>query len=65
MGKPDLHLASWVLPSWVSAKGGPDDEPPGLWDQTAGFPDEWSQCRNPELRETDLGDGRILVPCFD
>jgi hypothetical protein len=52
-----------VLPS--PPKAGPDDEPPGLWDQTAGLPDDWNQCRDPELRETELGDGRILIRCFD
>jgi hypothetical protein len=52
---PERAIKEWV----------PDDEPPDLWDQTAEFPSDWNQCRNPELRETDLGDGRILVPCFD
>ncbi|MCX6630067.1 MAG: hypothetical protein NTW28_20815 [Candidatus Solibacter sp.] len=31
-----------------------------------GFPNDWNQSRlDPILRELDLGDGRILVPCFD
>jgi hypothetical protein len=58
---------NWQLApaSCVSAKGGPDDQPPGLWDQTAVFPDDWNHCRDPELRATDLGDGRILIRCID
>ncbi|MCF7733963.1 MAG: hypothetical protein K9N23_19910 [Akkermansiaceae bacterium] len=44
----------------------PDDEPPELWDQTAGFSNDWNQSRpDPRLSEVDLGDGRILLPCFD
>jgi hypothetical protein len=52
---PERAIKEWV----------PDDEQPDLWDQTAEFPSDWNQCRNPELWETDLGDGRILVPWFD
>jgi hypothetical protein len=37
-----------------------------LWDQTAGFSNDWNQSRpDPRLSEVDLGEGRILVPCFD
>jgi hypothetical protein len=42
----------------------PDDEPPDLGDQTAGVSNDWNQSR-PDPSEVDLGDGRILVPCFD
>jgi hypothetical protein len=52
---PERAIKEWI----------PDDEPPDLWDQTAECPGDWNQCRNPELRETDLGDGRILVPWFE
>lgn len=51
---PERAIKEWV----------PGDEPPDFWDKTAEFPGDWNQCRNPELRETDLGDGRIL-PWFD
>jgi hypothetical protein len=43
----------------------PAPETNGLWDQIAGFRDDWNQCRDHEFRKTDLGDGRILIPCFD
>jgi len=50
-----------AIKQWV-----PDDEPLDLWDQTAGFSNDWNQSRpDPKLSEVDLGDGRILVPCFD
>ena len=48
-----------AITEWVS-----DNEPPSLWDQTAGFPNDWNQSR-PDPSEVDLGDGRVLVPCFD
>jgi hypothetical protein len=51
---PERAIKEWV----------PDDEPPDLWDQTAGFSNDWNQSR-PDPGEVDLGDGRILVPCFD
>ena len=50
-----------AIKEWV-----PDDEPPDLWDETAGFSNDCNQSRpDPKLSEVDLGDGRILVPCFD
>ena len=50
-----------AIKEWV-----PDDEPPDFWDQTAGFSNDSNQSRpDPTLSEVDLGDGRILVPCFD
>jgi len=54
---PERAIKEWV----------PDDEPPDLWDQTADFPHEWNLCQRPDpkLRELDLGDGHILVPCLD
>jgi hypothetical protein len=38
--------------------------PPGA-DSTFTYtgPNDWNQCSNPELQETDLGDGRMRVPC--
>jgi len=51
---PERAIKQWV----------PDDEPPELWDQTAGFSNDWNQSR-PDPSGVDLGDGRILVPCFD
>lgn len=51
-----------AIKEWVH-----DDEPTDLWDQTADFQNAWNHCPapNPKLREIDLGDGRILVACFD
>jgi hypothetical protein len=53
---PDRAIKEWI----------PDDEPPDLRNQTAGFSSDWSQSRpDPKFSEVDLGDGRILVPCFE
>ena len=63
---PERAIKRWV----------PDDEPPDLWDHQVGWaslppastaePDDWydqsPQCQSVEIP---LGDGRILVPCFD
>jgi hypothetical protein len=35
------------------------DEPPDLWDQTAGFSNDWNQSR-PDPSEVDLGEGRCI-----
>jgi hypothetical protein len=51
---PERAIHAWV----------PDDEPPDLWDQPAGFSNDWNQSR-PDPSEVDLGDGRILVSCSD
>jgi hypothetical protein len=63
----DIDTFEPIIPPERAIKGWvPDDERPlDLRDQTAECPGDWNQCRNPELRETDLADGRILVPWFD